>query len=84
MTLLMVRYVRLKKRKQHYSSHIPDSIHLPPHWWTTLYQATSTSHEVWRACVFPCRSCHLERTAWQYFHHVWFCQIPKAVEITLF
>ena len=33
---------------------------------------------------FPCRSCYLEHTTWQYLHRGWSCQISKTVEISLF
>ena len=44
---------------------------------------TTTVHEVQRACVFPCRSCQLERTAWQHPHRGWSYQISTNVEISL-
>ena len=45
---------------------------------------TTAAHEVRRAGVLTCESCHLERSARPHPHRGWSCQVPKTAEITLF
>ena len=46
--------------------------------------STTAAHEVRRAGVRTCGSCHLERSARPHPHRGWSCQVPKTAEITLF
>ena len=45
---------------------------------------TTAAHEVRRAGVLTCGSCHLERSARPHPHRGWSCQVPKTAEITQF
>ena len=46
--------------------------------------STTAAHEVRRAGVLTCGSCHLECSARPHPHCAWSCQVPKTAEITLF
>ena len=46
--------------------------------------STTAAHEVRRAGVLTCGSCHLEHSARPHPHRGWSCQVPKSGEITLF
>ena len=44
----------------------------------------TAAHEVRRAGVLTCGSCHLERSARPHLHRGWSCPVPKTAEITLY